>query len=163
MASTASGKRWLPSLFICVPMTFGATAMAVWHIPLGLKMFSFYVVGLGNALNPLFMSWASEATFQSAEERALTVGSMNALGQALLAGLNIVTFPTPEAPRFHFGWWWVMAANYLQITVVVAILFLHEREKKAEVEMVLMGVPVERAESLDGESVDMSKSKAVDV
>jgi hypothetical protein len=26
---------------------------------------------------------------------------MNALGSALQAGLNIVTFPTPKAPRFH--------------------------------------------------------------
>lgn len=135
--------------------------MAVWNIPLGLKMFAFYVVGLGNALNPLFMSWASEATFSSAEERALTVGSMNAFGQALLAGLNIVTFPTPKAPRFHFGWYWVMGNNYVQILVVLAILFLHEREKKDMA--VLAGVPVEQAESLDGEYVDMAKGKAADV
>lgn len=144
-------------------MAFGATAMAVWNIPLGLKMFSFYVVGLGNALNPLFMSWASEATFKSAEERALTVGSMNAFGQALLAGLNIVTFPTPKAPRFRFGWWWVMGSNYLQILVVLAILFLHEREKKAEGAVVLTGVPLERVESVEGKVIDMSKGKAADV
>lgn len=135
--------------------------MAVWHIPLGLKMFAFYVVGLGNALNPLFMSWASEATFKSAEERALTVGSMNAVGQALLAGLNIVTFPTPSAPRFLFGWWWVMGNNYVQVLVVLVIFFLHEREKKAG--MVLTGVPMEPEESLDGEHVDLGKSKAADV
>ena len=123
-------------------------------------MFAFYVVGLGNALNPLFMSWASEATFKSAEERALTVGSMNAFGQAILAGLNIVTFPTPKAPRFHFGWWWVMANNYVQILLVVVILFLHEREKKAE--LILPGIPVDHAESVDGEEIYLGKGKAVD-
>lgn len=39
-------------------------------------------------------------TIHSAEERTVVVSSMNAFGQALLAGLNIVTFPTPKAPRF---------------------------------------------------------------
>jgi ACS family pantothenate transporter-like MFS transporter len=94
-------------------MTFGSICMAVWNIPVGLKFFAFYIAGLGGALNPLFMSWASQVTFKSAEERAVTIASMNAIGQALLAGLNIVTFPTPSAPRFKFGWYWVMANNIL--------------------------------------------------
>lgn len=92
----ATGKRWLPSIWICGFMTIGAVCMAAWNIPEGLKFFAFYVAGLGGALNPLFMSWASEVTFRSAEERAVVVASMNAVGQALLAGLNIVTFPTPQ-------------------------------------------------------------------
>lgn len=54
-------NRWLPSLSICVCMVFGSICMAVWYIPVGLKLFAFYVAGLGGALNPLFMSWASEA------------------------------------------------------------------------------------------------------
>ncbi|KAL3418517.1 hypothetical protein PVAG01_10233 [Phlyctema vagabunda] len=128
----ATGKRWLPSLCICVCMTFGSICMAVWHIPVGLKFFAFYIAGLGGALNPLFMSWASEVTFKSAEERAVTIASMNAIGQALLAGLNIVTFPTPKAPRFEFGWYWVMANNMIQIGLVVMIMLLHNREKRQD-------------------------------
>ncbi|EKG09644.1 Major facilitator superfamily domain general substrate transporter [Macrophomina phaseolina MS6] len=53
-------NRWRPSLAICVCMAFGSVCMAVWHTPVGLKLFAFYVAGLGGALNPLFMSWASE-------------------------------------------------------------------------------------------------------
>jgi ACS family pantothenate transporter-like MFS transporter len=128
----ASGKPWLPSICICVCMTFGSICMAVWNIPVGLKIFAFYVAGLGGALNPLFMSWASQVTFKSAEERAVTIASMNAIGQALLAGLNIVTFPTPSAPRFKFGWYWVMANNFLQFGLVLVIMMLHKREKRQE-------------------------------
>lgn len=51
-----------------------------------------------------------------------------------------------------------MANNCAQILVVLAILFLHEREKRAE--MILMGVPIDRAESMDGEFVDLGKGKA---
>ncbi|KAI8159890.1 Pantothenate transporter FEN2 [Colletotrichum sp. SAR 10_70] len=127
----ATGKRWLPSIWICGFMTIGAICMAAWNIPEGLKFFAFYVAGLGGALNPLFMSWASEVTFRSAEERAVVVSSMNAVGQALLAGLNIVTFPTPQAPRFKFGWYWVMANNILQFGLVLVIMTLHNREKKS--------------------------------
>jgi ACS family pantothenate transporter-like MFS transporter len=128
----ASGKRWAPSLLICACMTFGSICMAIWTIPIGLKFFAFFVAGLGGALNPLFMSWASEVTFSSPESRAITIASMNAIGQALLAGLNIVTFPTTEAPRFKFGWYWVMANNFVQIALVFIIMFLHNRDKRRD-------------------------------
>ncbi|KZF19603.1 MFS general substrate transporter [Xylona heveae TC161] len=126
----ASGLRWLPSFCICICMTVGSICMAVWHIPVGLKFFAFYIAGMGGALNPLFMSWSSEVTINSAEERAIVIASMNAFGQALLAGLNIVTFPTPKAPRFEFGWYWVMANNIAQIFLVVGIQFLYRRDKQ---------------------------------
>ncbi|KAI9925407.1 hypothetical protein ASPWEDRAFT_741562 [Aspergillus wentii DTO 134E9] len=153
-----SGKRWLPSIVLCIGMTFGAICMAVWYIPVGLKFFAFYVAGLGGALNPLFMSWASEATVKSAEERAVTISSMNAFGQALLAGLNIVTFPTPKAPRFEFGWYWVMANNILQAVLVLGIMALHDRQKRGEMP-VIDGEIVERPDILkkDDDSVKMSK------
>jgi len=128
--------------------------MAVWNIPEGLKFFAFFIAGLGGALNPLFMSWASEVTFKSAEERAVTIASMNAIGQALLAGLNIVTFPTPQAPRFEFGWYWVMANNFIQIGLVVLIMFLHEKEKRRD------AVIEAQASSSEVEAVEVRDFKA---
>lgn len=143
----ATGKRWQPSLIICIFMTFGSICMAIWNIPVGLKFFAFYVAGLGGALNPLFMSWASECTFASPEKRAITIASMNAIGQALLAGLNIVTFPTFRAPRFKFGWWWVFGNNVAQILVVLAIIKLQSRDKKREA--VLLGIPADEVEAVE--------------
>jgi ACS family pantothenate transporter-like MFS transporter len=137
----ATGKRWAPSLVICGLMSIGSICMAVWNIPEGLKFFAFFIAGLGGALNPLFMSWASEVTFKSAEERAVTIASMNAIGQALLAGLNIVTFPTPQAPRFEFG-------------LVVLIMFLHEKEKRRD------AVIEAQASSSEVEAVEVRDFKA---
>lgn len=151
----ALGKQWLPALFICVPMTFGSICMAIWNIPLGLKFFAFFIAGLGGALNPLFMSWASQVTFKSTEDRAVTIASMNAIGQALLAGLNIVTFPTPQAPRFLFGWYWVMANNFTQIALVVIIIYLHRRDTHRDV-AVLDGIDVDDAETVDEVTPDKS-------
>ncbi|PYH93102.1 MFS general substrate transporter [Aspergillus ellipticus CBS 707.79] len=151
-----TGKRWLPSLVICVCMTIGAICMAIWDIPIGLKFFAFYVAGLGGALNPLFMSWASEVTVHSAEERAATIASMNAFGQALLAGLNIVTFSTPKAPRFEFGWYWVLANNIVQIIVVVAIMVMYERQKRREVPVV-EGLRVKAPEAVEEQGEDSVK------
>ncbi|KAL0253274.1 hypothetical protein SLS55_010246 [Diplodia seriata] len=145
----ATGVRWVPSLVICGCMVFGSVCMAVWYIPIGLKLFAFYVAGLGGALNPLFMSWASEVTVGSAEERTVVVASMNAYGQALLAGLNIVTFPTPEAPRFKFGWYWVMANNIVQIMVVIGIAYLHTREKRRDTQ-VFEGIEVDNGDDVEG-------------
>lgn len=152
----ATGKHWLPSICICVCMSFGSICMAIWNIPVGLKFFSFYIAGLGGALNPLFMSWASSVTHGSAEERAVTIASMNAIGQALLAGLNIVTFPTPSAPRFHFGWFWVMGNNFAQVGMVILIMILHDREKRRDVQVI-------KAQRADVETVHgMVNKKDVD-
>lgn len=56
----ATGVRWIPSLTVALCVMFGSICMAIWNIPIRLKLFSFYICGVGNALNPLFMSWASE-------------------------------------------------------------------------------------------------------
>jgi ACS family pantothenate transporter-like MFS transporter len=74
---------------------------------------------------------------------------MNAFGQVLLAGLNIVTFPTPKAPRFEFGWYWVMANNFVQVILVFIIMLLHGRQKR-------LATPI-----LYGETVEKQKETTI--
>lgn len=77
---------------------------------------------------------------------------MNVIGQALLAGLNIVTFPTPSAPRFKFGYYWVMAANFGQIAIVLVIFYMHRRDIMDERLQVLNGEVIDAEMRIDGEA-----------
>ena len=49
------------------------------------------------------MSWASVVMANDAEERAVVMASMNAIGQAIAAGTQVVQWPATSAPDFRAG------------------------------------------------------------
>jgi hypothetical protein len=46
-------------MLICDSL-FGSLCLAIWNIPLGLKMFSFITAGMNGGLNPMLFGLASQ-------------------------------------------------------------------------------------------------------
>lgn len=82
------------------------------------------------------MGWASVVMADDAEERAVVTASMNAIGQAIVAGTQVVQWPATGAPRFGNGFKGAMGTALLQLAVIFAIRWLGEREAKATVAVV---------------------------
>lgn len=78
----SSGKMWLPAAVIMsvtygifairqsiITLTstslFGSLCLAIWEIPLALKMFSYIVAGMNGGLNPMLFGWASQVVYIS--------------------------------------------------------------------------------------------------
>lgn len=76
------------------------------------------------------MGWASVVMASDAEERAIVTASMNAIGQAITAGTQVVQYPASGAPNFHGGFISVLATTVAQFGTILAILFLSHRDSK---------------------------------
>lgn len=68
-----------------------------------------------------------------AEERAVVTASMNAIGQAIAAGTQIVQFPASKAPNFHGGFVSILATTVAQLGSITLIFILSSRDGKKNV------------------------------
>lgn len=74
------------------------------------------------------MSWASVVMANDAEERAVVMASMNAIGQAIAAGTQVVQWPATSAPNFRVGFQSALGTTVAQLVMVAVILFFSSRE-----------------------------------
>lgn len=70
------------------------------------------------------MGWASIIMSQDAEERAVVTASMNAIGQGIMAGTQVVQYPATGAPNFHKGWSSNLGTAVAQLFVILSILYM---------------------------------------
>lgn len=78
------------------------------------------------------MGWASVVMAGDAEERAVVTASMNAIGQAITAGTQVVQFPASRAPNFRGGFISVLVTTVGQLGTILAILFLSYRDYRRQ-------------------------------
>jgi ACS family pantothenate transporter-like MFS transporter len=76
------------------------------------------------------MSWASVVMANDAEERAVVMASMNAIGQAIAAGTQVVQWPATSAPNFQVGFRSALGTTVAQLLMVGVILLFSSRESK---------------------------------
>jgi ACS family pantothenate transporter-like MFS transporter len=74
------------------------------------------------------MSWASVVMANDAEERAVVMASMNAIGQAIAAGTQVVQWPATSAPNFQTGFRSALGTTVAQLFMVGVILLFSSRE-----------------------------------
>jgi ACS family pantothenate transporter-like MFS transporter len=79
------------------------------------------------------MSWASVVMANGAEERAVVMASMNAIGQAIAAGTQVVQWPATSAPNFQTGFRSALGTTVAQLLMVAVILFFSSRDLKQRV------------------------------
>lgn len=65
-----------------------------------------------------------------AEERAVVTASMNAIGQGIMAGTQVVQYAATDAPRFKGGFASNLATAVVQLVLITVILWLSSRDKK---------------------------------
>lgn len=82
------------------------------------------------AISPLTMGWATITMANDAEERAVVTASMNAVGQAIVAGTQVIQFPATKAPNFQGGFISLLANTSCQLVSILVVLFLTRRGKK---------------------------------
>ncbi|THZ69170.1 putative allantoate permease [Aureobasidium pullulans] len=125
-----TGKFWLASFVVTLPVIAGISLLVAWDVGEKGRLAGFFLTGFQGVMSPMTMSWATVIMAGDAEERAVVTASMNAIGQAIAAGTQVVQFPASRAPNFHAGFSSALATTVVQLVVIFLILFLWNRDKK---------------------------------
>lgn len=141
-----TGNFWVPSLVVTVPVVIGSALLVAWDVGEGGRLAAFIISCTNGgkqapksilfypliikqlAMSPLTMGWATITMADDAEERAIVLASMNAIGQAISAWSQLLQFPAVEAPNFHKGFISIISTAGFQMLNVIAITFLVRRD-----------------------------------
>ena len=130
MIADRTGRFWLPSYLVTVPVLVGMILLVTWDVGESGCLAGFILTGFEGAISPLTMGWATVTMAGDAEERAVVTASMNAIGQGITAGTQVVQFPALKAPRFKGGFISALATAVAQFFTITAIWYLSARDRK---------------------------------
>ncbi|KAI1205393.1 MFS general substrate transporter [Annulohypoxylon truncatum] len=109
---------------------FSVLLLAIWNIPDGLKWFAFLIQKASVPYGPLSMSWANEICGSDAEERAIVIGIMNAMGYAFNAWVPLLTYPQVDSPMFRKGFIFSTVAFGAQAIITAVVAFMYKRDQR---------------------------------
>ncbi|KAL2873483.1 hypothetical protein SGCOL_011326 [Colletotrichum sp. CLE4] len=95
------------------------------------RVAGFFLVSCGY-VTAVTWTWANEVNNGNAEERALTISSMNGLFYATNSFLPILIFPQTMAPTFERGFPSILAFALAAVVLVFVADFLHKRQLRQE-------------------------------
>ncbi|KAI5366569.1 putative major facilitator superfamily, MFS transporter superfamily [Septoria linicola] len=125
-----TGRFWIPTLAVTVPVLIGISLLVAWDVTEIGRLAAFMIIGFEGAVSPMTMGWGTVVMASDAEERAVVTASMNAIGQAIAAGCQVVQYPASGAPNFKGGFISALATTIGQLIMVFAIMYLSNRDKK---------------------------------
>ncbi|KAF2171780.1 hypothetical protein M409DRAFT_18013 [Zasmidium cellare ATCC 36951] len=130
--SGMTGNRvwWIigPLLITTLP---GASILTAWPGEDAARVAAFFLVACGY-VTAVTWRWANEVNSGNAEERALTISSMNGLFYATNSFLPILIFPQTTGPRFPRGFPSIIAFTVAAIALTLLADFLHKRQLRQE-------------------------------
>ncbi|KAI0010227.1 MFS general substrate transporter [Xylariaceae sp. FL0662B] len=140
-------------VLICLTQIVSESMLVAWDLGKPALFFAFYIAGTIQSLFPIIVSWTHTVCTADAEERAIVIGSLNAIGLAQGTWWNQVFVPTVEAPRFYRGYRAGLAASLallVWLPVVVWFTKRQERQERANQRSVVEGLTLNEANEAGG-------------
>ncbi|KAF9769455.1 hypothetical protein IL306_013119 [Fusarium sp. DS 682] len=122
-----------------------SSILTAWPSDDAARMVAFFFAASGFVTGVVW-TWANEINVGNAEERALTISSMNGLFYATNSFLPILIFPQTMAPKFERGFPSLLAFALGAVCLMLFANFLHLREQRLESERSSSAIPAESIE-----------------
>ncbi|KAI0020598.1 MFS general substrate transporter [Xylariomycetidae sp. FL0641] len=119
-------------LLICVAQVVSESMLVAWDIGKPALFFAFYIAGTIQSLFPIIVSWTHVVCTSDAEERAIVIGCLNAIGLAQGTWWNQVFVPTVEAPRFYRGYRAGLASSLALSAWLPVVMWFTRRQQGRE-------------------------------
>ncbi|EIM89145.1 MFS general substrate transporter [Stereum hirsutum FP-91666 SS1] len=148
---------WILCPLIFVQWT-GNGILAVWPDNHQARFAAFFICS-AEYMTAVFWTWANEVCNSDAEERAITIASMNGVFYACNAWIPNVIFQQTDGPTFRKGFPATWAFGVMAVIFVVPVELLHRREVLLEAQSKDHGKD-EESKSVDGETDSAEKVKA---
>jgi ACS family pantothenate transporter-like MFS transporter len=137
-------------------MIFGTAILVAWDVPFGLHIVGYLLAACDGPLSAIFLSWANILTVHDSQVRALTLGFMNAFGNAVTTLIQQFLYPVTDAPRYPKGFPASLGflIGMIVWVIVVRLCELYTLKKKSGGEI---------QPDADHESNSMSEAEPVEV
>ncbi|KAK9446490.1 major facilitator superfamily domain-containing protein [Limtongia smithiae] len=122
------GKR-APFILIAVAFGFvGNLLMQIWYLPTRVLFMAQYFTELGYPVWGLILTWSADAFQDDPELRGILTAVGNTISGAISAWLALLTFPTPKAPHYVWGYGFMAGLNALSAVGVMFFVYMERRE-----------------------------------
>lgn len=128
--SDLAGRRaeWMIGPLLCTTV-IGSAILTAWPPSDVARVVAFFFVS-GGYVTAVTWTWANEINVGNAQERALTISSMNGIFYATNSFLPILIFPQTTGPKFPRGFPSILAFALMAIILVFLADFLHKHQIK---------------------------------
>ncbi|EYB32637.1 hypothetical protein SNK05_006081 [Fusarium graminearum] len=142
--SDYTGNRvwWMVIPIMCTTVV-GSSILTAWPAADAARVVAFFLLSSG-FVTGITWTWANEINVGSAEERALTISSMNGLLYATGSFMPILIFPQTMAPKFERGFPSLLGFGVVACSLMLFADFMHKRQLRLEAEQSDSAVPAER-------------------
>ncbi|KAK6063135.1 pantothenate transporter liz1 [Seiridium cupressi] len=124
---------WMVGPLLCTTV-IGSAILTAWPEADAPKVAGFFLCA-GGYVTAVAWTWANEINNGHAEERALTVSSMNGLFYATNSFLPILIFPQTTAPKYANGFPSILAFALVAIVLVLVTDYMHKRQLRQEAQL----------------------------
>ncbi|CAF3449337.1 unnamed protein product [Fusarium graminearum] len=124
----------------------GSSILTAWPPSDAARVAGFFLAASGYVTG-IMWTWANEINVGNAEERAMTISSMNGFFYATTSFMPILIFPQTMAPKFERGFPTVLSFAVGACGLILFANFLHQRQLRMEAEATSRELPVEVPES----------------
>ncbi|KAM9932297.1 hypothetical protein OXX80_008071 [Metschnikowia pulcherrima] len=107
-----------------------AIILTVWNgVSKGGIMFAFFLSGVADGIAAVLYSWANIICSGNSQQRALTLSTMNTLGNTFAVWMPLFVWRTVDAPRYLKGYAYTVALCCSMLITLVPLTYLWRREQ----------------------------------
>ncbi|CAK7893793.1 probable transporter Seo1p [[Candida] anglica] len=107
--------------------------LVVWHnVSRGGILFAFFLSGTADGIAAVLYSWANIICSSNSSERALTLATMNTLGNTFSVWVPLFVWKTEDAPRYLKGYSYNVALCAMMLILLFPLTYLWRRESKSK-------------------------------
>lgn len=116
--------------YVAVLNLVSGILLTVWDISKGGIMFAFFLSGTANSIAAVLYSWANIICSENSQERALTLSTMNTLGNTFSVWVPLFVWKTVDAPRYLKGYAYNIGLDSMMLILLVPLTYLYRRSQK---------------------------------
>ncbi|SCU91210.1 LAMI_0E05094g1_1 [Lachancea mirantina] len=117
--------------YVAILNMIAGIILVVWNVSKGGILFAFFLSGTADSIAAVLYSWANLICSDNALERALTLSSMNTLGNTFAVWVPLFVWKTVDAPRYVKGYAYNIALDAMMLLMLPSLVWLHRSQKHA--------------------------------
>ncbi|VEU22156.1 DEKNAAC103207 [Brettanomyces naardenensis] len=113
--------------YVAVLNLIAGILLVIWNISTGGKMLAFFLSGTADSIAAILYSWANMICSDNSQGRALTLSTMNTLGNTFSVWVPLFVWRTVDSPEYKKGYSYNISLDAVMLILLVPLSRLASR------------------------------------